>query len=901
MSHVIALLGPTNTGKTFTAMERMLAHHSGVMGFPLRLLARENYERAARLKGRDAVALITGEEKIVPSRARYFLCTVESMPLDLAAEFVGVDEIQLASDPERGHVFTDRLFYMRGTAETLFLGASTIAPLLRQLLPEVEIRTQPRFSTLTYTSPKKLSRIPRRSAVIVFSAAQVYQTAEFLRVHRGGCSVVLGALSPRTRNAQVQMYQAGEVDYLVATDAIGMGLNLDLEHVTFARLRKFDGRHPRPLRAQEIGQIAGRAGRHRRDGTFSTTPEVGGLDEAQVAMVENHDYPPIQHLSWRNPTLEFDTLDALRRSLDTLPQDPHLQRLRQGEDQLALEALVQEPRVKDLCRSPAAVRLLWDVCQIPDFRKSLTDQHHSLQQALFSHLICKGQIPEVMVEEQIERLNKDSGDIDTLVARIAAIRTWAYITHRGDWVAQSPAWAAQTRAVDDKLSDALHKRLTQRFVDRRVALLVQKLKGGGPLMCEIGEKGEVSVEGTPVGTLKGLAFHPDGQGSGGDQAALLTAARRGLGPEIAKRLAQLEADNDGAFRLNDAGALLWREAAVGRLIGGENLWSPQISIDPNEFLDASHRERIATRLAPWLKSFLKNRLAPFYVLQDPRLSGTAKGLAYQIWEAGGLISRPNQETVKALTETDKALLAELKIQFTRRAVYVRSVFNAKIWPLRALLWRLFYAHDFIPELPPADTAALTHFPAFKGVQAYLRQFGYVAVSAGGSARLYVRADGLNRLEGKLYALFKNGSEGVFVMPPDIGVPLGLSGQALNQVLAACSYQPTKAPSAPEAAKGDVQKEGPGDVKSGDVGSGDRTGETPIYYRRVLAKRRTVPQPEAQARLNASSPQGQRTSAKAKAKARKFSPKPNKSEPHKSQREAVPNPDSPFAVLAVLKK
>ena len=507
MSQVIALLGPTNTGKTYAAMERMLAHQSGIMGFPLRLLARENYDKAVRLKGADKVALITGEEKILPARAQFYMCTVESMPLDMAAEFVAVDEIQLAGDPERGHVFTDRLLHMRGTKETMFLGAGTIAPLLRKLLPEADIRSQPRFSTLTYVSPKKLSRVPRRSAIIVFSAAQVYETAEFLRVHRGGCSVVLGALSPRTRNAQVSMYQAGEVDYLVATDAIGMGLNLDLEHVTFARLRKFDGRHPRPLRPEEIGQIAGRAGRHTRDGTFSTVPEVGGLEETVVSMVENHTYAPLRRLNWRNPNLRFDSLDALRRSLETQPTDPLLQRLRHSDDQIALTALGQEAAVADLARSPAAVRLLWDVCQIPDFRKSLTDQHHALQMTLYQHLVRDGRIPEALVEEQVERLNKASGDIDTLVNRIAAIRTWTYISHRGDWLAQAPIWAERARAVDDKLSDALHKRLTQRFVDRRAAFLVQKLKSGGPLMCEIDEKGTVSVEGTPVGTLKGCLLY----------------------------------------------------------------------------------------------------------------------------------------------------------------------------------------------------------------------------------------------------------------------------------------------------------------------------------------------------------------------------------------------------------
>ena len=854
MSSVIALLGPTNTGKTFTAMERMLAHQTGLMGFPLRLLARENYEKACRIKGADRVALITGEEKIIPARAQYYMCTVESMPLDMGAEFIAIDEIQLAADPERGHVFTDRLLYMRGTHETMFLGAQTIAPLIKHLMPEAEIRTQSRFSTLNYTSPKKLSRIPRRSAIIVFSASQVYETAEFLRVHRGGCSVVLGALSPRTRNAQVQMYQDGEVDYLVGTDAIGMGLNLDLEHVTFARLRKFDGKHPRPLRAEEIGQIAGRAGRHTRDGTFCTTPEVGGIDEAQVAMIENHTYPPIRQLNWRNPNLRFDSLDGLRRSLEVQPTDPNLQRLRLADDQIALDALGKEPAIRDLCRSPAGVRLLWDVCQIPDFRKTLTDQHHGLQQTLFTYLIKDGQVPSSLVEEQIERLNKDRGDIDTLVNRIAAIRTWAYITHRGDWVENSQTWAAHARAVDDKLSDALHKRLTQRFVDRRAAFLVQKLKGGGPLMCEIGEKGEVKVEGTPVGELKGLTFTPALTDSSGDKAALLTAVRRSLGPEIQNRLVQLEGDNDGAFRLDETGGLRWREARVGHLVKGDSLWTPQIAIDANEFLDAGQKGRIAQRLAPWLKSFLKNRLAPFYVLRDPRLTGIARGLAFQMWEEGGLIIRQDKVLLNGLTESDKALLAELKIHITRRALFVRSVFNAKIWALRALLWGLFNEPEQTPALPPENQAVLNDFTGFKGAQSYLRQFGFLAFGPKGSAPVFIRADGLDRLEGKLYALFKNGKDGVFAMPPDIGEPLGLEGATLQMILRVCSYRQVEAPEGAEA------------------------GQT--YYQRAVSKK------QAGARHRGTPDAGLSQASKG---AR--SERPGKT---------VPNPDSPFAVLAVLK-
>src|SRR5215469_9598833 len=438
---LVAVLGPTNTGKTHLAIERMLGHRSGMIGFPLRLLARENYDRIVKLRGARSVALITGEEKILPSNPSYFVCTAESMPLDRQVDFLAVDEIQLCADPERGHVFTARLLHARGVQETMFLGADTIKPLVRQLVPEIEYASRPRFSTLSYTGYKKVTRLPPRSAVVAFAISDVFSLAELIRRQRGGTAIVLGALSPRARNAQVGMFQAGEVDYLVATDAIGMGLNMDLDHVAFAHTRKFDGRGPRRLSAPEIAQIAGRAGRHMSDGTFGTTAEEGPLDPAIVEAVEAHRFDPLTRLNWRNTRLRFDSIDALLQSLDELPSLPGLVLAREADDQRALRSLTRQREVTELVRHPGAVRLLWEVCQIPDFRKVMSDSHARLLTQCFVYLAGPDErLPTAWIARQMEALDRVVGDIDTLMARIAHLRTWTSIAHRGDWVEAASEW-----------------------------------------------------------------------------------------------------------------------------------------------------------------------------------------------------------------------------------------------------------------------------------------------------------------------------------------------------------------------------------------------------------------------------------------------------------------------------
>src|SRR5215475_6398360 len=498
---VTAVLGPTNTGKTHLAIERMLAHSSGSIGLPLRLLAREVYNKCVERVGANEVALVTGEEKIKPHNPRFWVSTVEAMPRDLDVAFVAIDEIQLGADLERGHVFTDRMLNRRGREETLVLGAATMRPMVEKLLPGANILSRPRLSQLTHAGEKKLTRQPSRTAIVAFSAEEVYAIAELVRRQRGGAAVVLGALSPRTRNAQVALYQSGDVDYLIATDAIGMGLNLDVDHVAFASDRKFDGFGFRRLTPAEFGQIAGRAGRHMRDGSFGTTGRCPPFEPELVQALESHTFEPIKVLQWRNSALDFKSLGALQASLATVPTEQGLTRAPIGEDIQVLEHAARDDDVRAMATSPAAVEQLWEVCQVPDYRKIAPAAHAELVVTLYGFLRREGRIPVDWISRQVALADRTDGDIDTLSTRIAHIRTWTFAANRPDWLADPEHWQGITRAVEDKLSDALHERLTERFVDRRASVLLRRLKENTMLETEIAKSGEVVVEGHPIGRL----------------------------------------------------------------------------------------------------------------------------------------------------------------------------------------------------------------------------------------------------------------------------------------------------------------------------------------------------------------------------------------------------------------
>ncbi len=665
-SKLTAVLGPTNTGKTHLAVERMLGHASGMIGLPLRLLAREIYDRIVRQRGAHAVALITGEEKIVPPRPHYFVCTVEAMPLNREVEFLAVDEIQLCADPERGHVFTHRLLHARGRFETMFLGSQTMAPLIRAMLPDVEIVSRERFSTLSYAGSKKLTRLPRRSAVVAFSADQVYAIAELIRRQRGGAAVVMGSLSPRTRNAQVELYQSGEVDFLVATDAIGMGLNMDVDHVAFAGLRKFDGRRTRWLYAHEIAQIAGRAGRHVRDGTFGVTGECAEMDDDLVEAVENHRFEPVAGAEWRNGDLDFDSLKDLLRSLAQPPHRPGLKLSAEALDETTLRRLAEDDEVQRRARDRGRLRRLWEVSQIPDFRKTSLDEHVRLARDVFGYLTGPGgRVPDDWVAPQFRALDRTDGEIDALAGRLAAVRTLAYVANRPDWLRDPADWQAQTRALEDRLSDTLHEKLMQRFIDRRTSALMRSLRVRDEVLAGVGEDGAVTVEGHYVGRLSGVSFEPAQASSALEDRALRAAAQRAVGPEVARRLGRLAAEPDRAFAILPDGVITWRGQAAGRVIPGRSL-TPRVRL-LGELGPAPARERAVRRLEAWVAAEAGRRLEPLkrldQALGDGSLRGLARGIAWRLREAGGVLDRREVDPdLRVLSQNERRALRELGVR-----------------------------------------------------------------------------------------------------------------------------------------------------------------------------------------------------------------------------------------------
>ena len=775
-----AVLGPTNTGKTHLAVERMLGHRTGMIGFPLRLLAREIYDRVAAARGTGQVALITGEERIVPDRPRYYICTVESMPLDLAVEFLAIDEVQLAGDAERGHVFTDRLLNARGLSETMFLGADTMAPLIRRLVPDAEFVGRPRFSKLTSTGPRKITRLPARSVVVAFSAVEVYQLAELLRRFRGGAAVVMGALSPRTRNAQVALYQAGEVDYLVATDAIGMGLNMNVDHVAFAGLSKFDGRAPRDLTAAEIAQIAGRAGRHARDGTFGTTLDAGHMDPQLVFAVEGHSFAPVQKLYWRNTRLDLGTVKGLIHSLEMPPPHDDLVRPREAEDLASLRAMAQMPAIQAAAVGYDAVSLLWDVCRIPDFRKTVADVHIRLLAAIYGHLAISGALPEAWVGRLVDQLDRSDGDIDTLAARIAHIRTWNYIAQRPDWVADRQGLADRAGAIEDQLSDALHDRLTHRFVDRRTTILTRRMRQQGSLIAAVKRTGEVVVEGEYVGTMTGFDFLPDDAQSWRTGRGLRAAVRAALEPEVRRKAGALATAPAEAINLDASGTLHWQDAPVARLVRGDTLLGPSIRPLIGDLVPSAARLRIERRLQAWLRGHMMTVLAPLYGALEAPLSGAARGLAYQLGETlGSVPRRAVGELVNSLSGSDRKALARLGIRLGRESIFSMPMLKPEqIW-LRALLWCIW--DDRTVVLPDGGRVSLASDDALPG--GYYRTIGY--------RRLGPRALRVDMLERLTADLRRRARAGPFAIDATLLNIAGCTGEDFAGVIRALGYRPAK--------------------------------------------------------------------------------------------------------------
>ena len=689
---VTAVLGPTNTGKTHMAIERMLLHPTGMIGLPLRLLAREVYLRVVAKVGSENVALVTGEEKIKPDRPRYWICTIEAMPRDLEVAFVAIDEIQLAADMDRGHVFTDRLLYRRGREETLLIGSSTMLPLVQALIPGVQTTTRPRLSSLTFAGEKKISRLPHRTAIVAFSAEEVYAIAELIRRQRGGAAVVLGALSPRTRNAQVELYQSGEVDYLVATDAVGMGLNLDVDHVAFAANWKYDGTRFRKLTPAEMGQIAGRAGRHTSDGTFGSTGRCPPFEPEMVEALETHDFEPVRMLQWRNPDLDFASLETLQASLDEHPHEQGLTRAPMGEDQQALEILMREDDIRDMAKGPAAVRRLWDTCGVPDYRKVHPQTHADLVAQLYRFLMrgMAGRIPNDWFARHVAMIDRTDGDIDALSQRIAQGRTWTFVANRPDWLLDPLHWQGETRRVEDRLSDALHERLASRFVDRRTSVLMRRLREKTMLEAEITPGGDVTVEGQHVGRLHGFQFVPDPQAEGHEAKTLRSAAEKALAGEIEARADRFASAADAALVLSHDGIIRWTGDPVAKLIPGDKLFEPGIRLVADDSLGGASREKVEARLSAWLRAHVTRLLGPLMEIESAAdLTGLARGIGYQVVEALGVLERAKvAHEMRSLDQDGRANLRRHGVRFGAYHIFLPALLKPAPRTLAAQLWAL---------------------------------------------------------------------------------------------------------------------------------------------------------------------------------------------------------------------
>lgn len=802
-SHIHAVLGPTNTGKTHLAVERMMGHSSGMIGLPLRLLAREIYDRIVNAPsnpaGKNTVALITGEEKIIPPHARWWVCTVESMPMEKSVAFLAVDEIQLAADPERGHVFTDRLLRARGREETMFLGSEIIRPLIRRLVPDAVFSSRPRFSELTYVEPKKLSRLQRRSALITFSAANVYGYAEMIRRQKGGVAVVMGSLSPRTRNKQVELYQNGDVDFLVATDAIGMGLNMDIDHVCFASLSKFDGRRMRDLTASEVAQIAGRAGRHMNNGTFGCLTEGAdyqrGMSDAMVYAVENHQFAPLTVLEWRNRALDYAHPSALIRCLEAAPERAGLTRTLENTDFMSLRRLMDDPAIRDRTCGPAALKTLWDICGIPDFLKVSHEEHVKLLGQVFDQISAEnGKLSDDWLQKKIKPLERMDGGIEVLSSRLAHIRTWTYISHRSQWLEDAKYWQEHTRSLEDRLSDALHERLTQKFVNRRMSVLMRELRQKGKLMANIDSDGSIFVESHFIGTLEGFQFKEDPAAFGEDSKLLRSAADSVLADEIKKRAEEFSQCEDGELSLIFGNPLTkstlnWRGIVIATLARGQAILTPKATVLPSSILQGDSYTLVQARIDRWLSSHIAEVLAPLYAMNEAvngakdadgkeMIDGMARGIAFQMVEKLGTI--PRRLIARDLKEVDRDGRFQIKrlgVWLGAASLYIPALLKPAPAMLRLYLWALFNEMDRLPEIPTAGLCTIKIDE--KAPRTFYEVSGYRVVGKNA-----VRLDMLERLAN---AAREVSMKGPFPTNPDLMSLVGTSGDDFVEIMGYLGY------------------------------------------------------------------------------------------------------------------
>ena len=699
---ITAVLGPTNTGKTFLAIETMLSFDSGMIGFPLRLLAREVYDKVIKKISPDKVALITGEEKIIPSNAKYFLCTVESMPINKHLDFVGIDEIQMCADHERGHIFTDRLLNVRGDKLTMFMGSSTIRNIVKKLNEDTEFINRDRLSKLSFVGHKKISRINRKTAIIAFSTEEVYAIAELVRRQKGGAAIVMGSLSPKTRNAQVNLYQSGDVDFLVATDAIGMGINMDLENVFFSNLRKFDGKKLRKLNLSEIGQIAGRAGRYLNDGNFGITGNCKDISPEEVELLENHKFEEVKILFWRNSKLNFNNASALIKSLNEKPKKEWLRKIHECEDEKVLKYFLNNMESHNIKDNKDTLELLWECCQIPDFVKKTYGNHIEVVGKVFDFLNgINGKISNDYMRIQLMKLDNLDGNVDSLSNRIANVRTWSYVSNKINWVENQNYWIEKTKILEDRLSERLHEELTRTFIDKRASILARGLKQDMDFKTEIMENDKVVIDGQFIGNLKGLKFEMDLKAGAleTDIKSLKKAARQTVGPELKKRI-QLIIET-GLIEIKNDFKIYWGDFPIAKLEQGKDYLNPEIFIIVDDLLDNKDKQNFSNFIEKWIKEKIELVLKSLIDLKNLKESNSSiKALAYQLYESNGVLKRDNvPDYLKKLGQEERKILRELGVKFGRYHIFLYKLLKPEAVSLRILLWKNFH-QKFLNLAPP---------------------------------------------------------------------------------------------------------------------------------------------------------------------------------------------------------
>ncbi len=780
---ITAVLGPTNTGKTFMAIETMLSFETGMIGFPLRLLAREVYDKVITKIDPSKVALITGEEKIIPINAKYFLCTVESMPIDKNLDFVGIDEIQMCNDHERGHIFTERLLSLRGEKLTMLMGSNTIKKIIQKLDEDIEFINKQRFSKLSFGGHKKISRIERKSAIIAFSAEEVYAIAELVRRQKGGAAIVMGSLSPKTRNAQVELYQSGDVDFLVATDAIGMGINMDLDQVYFSNIKKFDGKKLRNLNISEIGQIAGRAGRYLNDGIFGITGDCSEINTEQIDALENHTFPEIQNIFWRNSKLRFDNKLNLLKSLEEKPNKDWLRRVGECEDEKALKFFLKDSEKFNIENNSSVLKILWDCCQIPDFVKKTYGNHIDVVGKVFNFLIGKQKrIPSYFMKEQLSFLDKLEGNVDSLSNRIANVRTWSYVSNKSNWVENQDYWIERTKLLEDKLSDKLHEELTKTFIDKRASVLAKGLKQDIDFKTEISDDDRVLINEQYIGNLNGLKLELDLKidALDTDIKSLKKAARQNVGPEILKRIGQII--DTGLIELNNKCKIIWNKHPIAKLSSGADYLNPQIDLIIDEMIEKEEKNKLVIFLQKWLNNKINSELGSLIELKNIKEENSdLRALAYHLYENNGVVKRENVSSyLKKIDQQKRRVLRNLGVKFGRYHIFLFKLFKPESVSLRIQLWKNYNKQNN-NLLPP--TFGLNFLEEKKSVsKEFMLLCGFEKFR-----NYYVRIDILERLFLLIFNASKNGEKEVKIIPEMLNL-LGCTKDNFVKLLKEMNYK-----------------------------------------------------------------------------------------------------------------